>query len=242
MEILNKKFNRPVYFKAIPGNSYHLDFTGRKVSGYLAAFGNADEDGDVIIRGAFAKSISEHGPESQSHRKIAYLFGHDPAEPIGRFTSLEENDHGLYFEAEIDYTDIGDRVLHQYQTGTLNQHSIGFSYVLDKLDYDKLTGTATVREVKLWEGSVVAMGANENTPFTGFKGVDRYESRTTLLDEFERRIRLLSNSDQIGVRATVSKLMALAEMAEPGMHPLPPIVEPPVNWDAVMIHILNTKL
>ena len=54
-----------------------LDTVGRRVKFAAAAFGNVDSDNDTISYGAFNKSISERGPESQSNRKIKFLRYHD---------------------------------------------------------------------------------------------------------------------------------------------------------------------
>ena len=177
-----------IQFKEFDLIQVKADKDSRTVSGYLASFGNVDSDGDVIVKGAFSKSISERGPGSKTARKIAYLWQHDMKEPIGRFTLLEERDEGLYFEAEIDKFDLGDRVLEQYASGTLNQHSIGFMYVwercefVEEYEYDgKLYKDVFMcKELKLFEGSVVTMGANENTPFTGAKSLD------TIVQEFDK--------------------------------------------------------
>ena len=45
-----------------PGSIKDVDQTQGIVTAYAAAFGNEDADGDVIHRGAFAKTIAERGP------------------------------------------------------------------------------------------------------------------------------------------------------------------------------------
>src|SRR5690606_40163764 len=51
------------------------------VTHYWSAFGNRDSDGDVIQRGAYAKTIQERGP--QGANRIKFLWQHDPWDPIG---------------------------------------------------------------------------------------------------------------------------------------------------------------
>ena len=46
--------------------------------------------------------------------------------------------------------------------GCINQHSIGFSTVVD--EYDKANNVRTIKEVILYEGSAVLWGANDLTP------------------------------------------------------------------------------
>lgn len=166
-----------------------VDEQSRKVSGYFASFGNKDSDNDVIVKGAFAKSIQERGVNSDAHNKIAYLWQHDMKQPIGKLEVLAEDDKGLYFEARVSEFDLGDRVLAQYKDGTLNQHSIGFKYVADKLEYDASEDTYIVKEVNLFEGSVVTLGANPNTPFLGMKELSEQEQLKEI-EDFIKQLKL----------------------------------------------------
>ena len=209
-QLLRQKTQRPVNYRSY--GFKEIDVAGMKVSGYLAAFGNVDDAGDVLIKGCFAKSIQEHGPGSKSYRKIAYLYQHESDEPIGRFTMLTEDDFGLYFEAELDEVDTAKDVAIQYQSGTLNQHSIGFRYLWDKIQYDEAMDSFIVKEVELFEGSVVTMGCNENTPFTGFKASQVEEAETKLLEQAEDIIKKVGKSnpsEAYEMRKILSKYIAL---------------------------------
>lgn len=214
-----KQPGRPVEWKAMNTKELVIDMTSRKVSGFLAAFGNIDDDQDVLMKGCFAKSIMEHGPNSTSDQKIAYLWMHEMREPVGKFTLLEEQDKGLYFEAIVDPIPLGDRVLTQYQTGTLNQHSIGFRYIWDKCMWADWKGEEAflVYEVKLMEGSVVSIGMNENTPFTGMKAATLSGEAMILDRETEKLLSRLSIKEQMEMRQLITKHIALAEArVEPG--------------------------
>ena len=57
------------------------------VMGYLASFGNLDADNDIIMPGAFTKSLSEMGPASSKPR-IKYLLDHNQSKALGTFISL----------------------------------------------------------------------------------------------------------------------------------------------------------
>lgn len=152
MDFLNFKNN---------GTIKDIDVRKRLVSGYFSAFGNIDHDNDIIEKGAFAKSINER------FEKIMYLQQHDWSKPLGRPTVLKEDDFGLYFEAEIINTSYGEDQLKLYEAGIVKEHSIGFQTV--KSDYNSESQIRTIKEVKLYEGSAVTLGANSNTPFLGFK-------------------------------------------------------------------------
>lgn len=155
--------------KSIEAKELVYNSESRKVSGYAAVFGNKDKAGDILIKGCFAKSIAERGPESSANDKIIHLWMHDMKEPVGKITVLREDDKGLYFEAEISKIPQGDRYIEQLKDGTLNQFSIGYKYVWDKIEYDEERDAFIVKEVVLYEISVVSIGCNGETEFLGFK-------------------------------------------------------------------------
>lgn len=203
--------NRPVNYKSWEAP---IEVTSRKVSGYLAAFGNIDSDRDIIVKGAFTKSIKDRGVGSTTARKIAYLYQHDMSRPIGQFKTLQEDDYGLYFEAELDNIPLGNDVLEQYKSGTFNQHSIGFRYIADKVDYSKSEDAYYIKELDLFEGSVVTMGANENTPFRGFKSEQMESEMEQLRRETEQALKHIPYEEQYKIRQLISKHISLME-AEP---------------------------
>ena len=143
-----------------------VDPKTRRVRIMLSKYDNIDSDGDVIRRGAFAKSIAERGPESQSGRKIQFLRFHDWEKPIGKFITLEEMADGLVATAELSEAPDGEAALIQYREGIINEHSIGFNYIADKMSVIELDGIQVndIKEVMLWEGSAVTFGANPLTP------------------------------------------------------------------------------
>ena len=153
----------------ISAKDYTYDGESRTISGYGAIFNNVDRQGDVLLPGCFAKSIQERGPESTANGKILFLWQHESDEPLGRITVLQEDAKGLYFEAVIDEIELGDRCIKQLESGTLNQFSIGFSYVWDSVRYDDARDAYLVGEVKLYEISVVSIAANPETEYLGLK-------------------------------------------------------------------------
>lgn len=203
----------PVWYKTFSQKAVEVNEQSRKVCGMLAAFGNIDDGRDMLIKGCFAKSIAEHGPGSDSDRKIVFLWAHDSKDPIGRFTKLEETDEGLYFEAELDDVPSGNRALKQYASGTLNQHSIGFNYAWDKIEYVQDGDFFLVKEVKLYEGSVVPFGMNENTPFMGFKSL--VTDQPDLMAEIESELKTIPAVSQPQIRKLIQKIVSLLK-SEPG--------------------------
>ena len=152
-----------------------VDIDSRIVKGYFASFDNIDSDADMIVKGAFSKSIKEHGVESESNRKISHLAFHDVTRPVGVLKVLQEDSKGLYFESELGTHTEGEDALRMYKDGIIREHSIGFNYIKDKTKFieveksgnplvDDLGGYWQIQEVKLWEGSFVTFGANSETP------------------------------------------------------------------------------
>lgn len=196
-----------ILFKSFQHKALNVDESSREVAMMLSGFGNIDDGRDMIIKGAFTKSIQEHGPDSESDRKIIYLWAHDPKDPIGKFMKLDETEDGLYAEAYVDDVENGNRALKQYASGTLNQHSIGFNYVWDKMEYIEDGDFFLIKEVKLYEGSVVPFGMNENTPFIGFKSLA--EKKPDLMSEINSELKNISPADRIKTRKLISKILSL---------------------------------
>lgn len=153
-------------FKSIVGEVKDVDVKGRTVTGYLSAFGNKDFDGDIIEKGAFKKSIDER------KNSILFLNQHNWSQPHGKFNVLIEDEKGLYFESNpfVKGVSYSEDTLKLYEAGIINEHSIGFTTIKDH--YDKESETRYLKELKLFEGSNVTMGANNQTPFTGFKSLN----------------------------------------------------------------------
>ena len=127
-----------------------LDTAGRRVQFAAASFGNVDSDNDVISKGAFAKSISERGPESTSNRKIKYLRYHDFEHEIGLIKSLEETHDHLVVTADLGRSTKGNDAFLDYQDGIITEHSIGFMLVNDKINIMD-SGVRELKEVNLME-------------------------------------------------------------------------------------------
>lgn len=150
-----------------------IDTAGRRVQVALSSFGNVDSDGDVITRGAFAKSIQERGHESASNRKIKFLRYHDFEHEIGVWKSLEETHDHLIGVADLGRSTKGNDAFLDYQDGIITEHSIGFMSIPDKIQVLD-NGIKQINEVYLMEGSAVTFGANSETPVFTVSGKSQY--------------------------------------------------------------------
>lgn len=202
--------------KEMQVKDYSYDSGSRTISGYAAVFGNVDKVKDKLVKGCFANSILERGPQSGANDKILLLWQHDMSEPLGRITVLREDDKGLYFEAEIDEIEIGDRVLKQLESGTLNQFSIGYNYVWEHCDWDDAENCLVVKEVKLYEISVVSIGCNGQTEYLGLKSQEDAEAAYS---ELNREIAAFSRNwgmqKQHKLQNIIAKAVSLSSWRRP---------------------------
>ena len=210
---------KPVEFKALavdPSGNLTVAQDTRTISGYAAIFNNIDDAGDMIMKGAFAKSIQERGPNSTTNRKIIALWQHDMDEPIGKITVLQEDDFGLYFEAILDKVPRGDQALEQLASGTLNQFSIGYNYLWDKMEYDSVLNCFVCKEINLFEISVVSLGCNELTGFMGMKASQLESEHNQLNRDIEVALKTISDpAAQYNMRKLFAKTIALTQVQPP---------------------------
>lgn len=176
--------NKMLELKSINAEVKDVDTKKRVVTGYLSNFDNIDHDSDIIVKGAFQKSIDER------KQAIWFLNQHNWQQPHGKFSVLREDSKGLYFESEplIDTTYSSD-VLKLYEAGIMREHSIGFQTIKSDYEKQKNTNVRIIKEVKLYEGSNVTLGANPETPFTGFKSFTQKEAN----DQVKLIVKMLKN-------------------------------------------------
>jgi len=210
----------------------------RTVSGYLAVWGRKDDYGTVPIKGCFAKSIQERGPQSQSKYKIVFLWQHYQDEPIGQFVELIEDDYGLRFKAVLDDVPTAERALRQIRSGTLNQFSYGFDYVWDKMVYDDTMDAVLMYECALWEGSVVTIGAETET--FAIRSSEDFEREKLSLDEWtEDFIKSIPRKQHLELRQLITRHISLAKVK-----PSTPLdktleVHEPVAHESIYKQLLN---
>lgn len=169
-------------FKTLQEAVKDIDTSGRTVTGYFSAFGNIDSDDDVILPGAFERTLRERGPEGKN--RIMHLWQHDPWRPIGKPSVLREDEKGLYFETYFPDTTLGNDTLKLYEAGIINEHSIGFNIMQADPSTRDGKQIQEIKEVMLWEGSSVTWGSNEQTPATGVKAL--FKDETNIQTEIER--------------------------------------------------------
>lgn len=120
------------------------------VEGYGAVFGNIDTYGDIILRGAFSNTMGK--------RKVKMLWQHDPSQPIGVWDEMREDDRGLWMKGRIlPGVAKGKEAIELMSAGAIEGLSIGYRTV----DAEYKEGNRLIKEIDLWETSIVTFPANE---------------------------------------------------------------------------------
>lgn len=131
------------------------------ISGYASYFNNKDSHDDIIMGGAFSKTIQEN------KNRIKVLWQHDLREPIGKPIEMIEDEKGLFTTSKISETDVGKKAMILARDGVLNEMSIGYYPI--KEDYDDNRKANIIREIKLMEYSLVTLASNPLAQLTDVK-------------------------------------------------------------------------
>lgn len=185
-----------------------VDQKSRIVKGYFSSFGNVDSQGDMIMPGAFKRSIQDWGPNGKN--RIKHLQNHNTNLVLGKILDIKEDDFGLYYESRIVETSFGTDFIKMVEGGLITEHSIGFSTLREQKndDYNE------IQEVKLFEGSsLTAWGANEVTPMLGFKSKFNIDNLKEEIRKFEKFIRHSDATDDT-IDLCLIKVRQLAQAIE----------------------------
>ena len=138
------------------------------VEGYGSVFGVKDSYSDVIEKGAFQKSIQAH---RDAKSMPALLWQHDAAQPIGIWTDMVEDGNGLKLKGKLAMDTVKGKEAHALlKMGAINGLSIGF--LTKQANFDEKTEVRTLKEVELWEVSLVTFPANTEARVTQVKSTD----------------------------------------------------------------------
>lgn len=144
------------------------DVENRTIKGYASTF-IKDSVGDIVVPGAFEKTIKERGPQTvqpggiRSKIKVGYNHG----EIIGLPLLMREDDKGLYTESRVDPTVTGTDVLIKVESGTLD--AMSFAYDIIQWSYNEETNELYLEELKVWEYGPVDFPCNETANIIGMK-------------------------------------------------------------------------
>lgn len=136
--------------------------------GYASTFGNIDDTRDIIEKGAFAESLKQREPK--------VLWQHDMWQPCGKLIDAREDDKGLWVKVQLTLaTTLGNDAYEFVKAGVIDSLSIGFRCTVHEYDHDE--DIRTIKEVELFEFSLVTIPANREAIITGMKSAHESERK-----------------------------------------------------------------
>jgi uncharacterized protein len=188
---------------------FEVKATGEnEFEGYASVFGNTDSHNDVVVKGAFSKTLKES-------KRVKVLWQHDPWQPIGKPLAMSEDSKGLNVKFNISNTTLGKDVVQLIKDGVIDELSIGFNTIKD--EWDKQKGTRLIKEVKLWEFSPVTFASNDQANITGTKNALLAPNIARLQDWINGELKagkVLSDKNKGLVQSAIDALTALLSATE----------------------------
>lgn len=145
-----KHLSRPFELKAI-----NEDGT---FEGYGSVFGVEDWYQDVVIKGAFANTLAAWKLKGAMP---SLCWQHDMEKVIGVYDEMREDDYGLYLRGRLlkDDVALAREAYALMKAKAVTGLSIGYRVKVD--EYNRETDIRTLKELELWEVSLVTMPAND---------------------------------------------------------------------------------
>ena len=169
-----------------------------EVKGYGAVFGNVDRTGDVIMKGAFKKTIQEN------KGSVIMVANHDQNKPVGRVTEMKEDDYGLQFKGYTSNTDSGKEYKQLMKDGVIDSFSIGYKAI--RYEHNE-HGGRDIQEAKLFEISPVAIPMNPEAKLLEVKNLSEESHRESVVERFELLAKNLGKMEgKLQVEAEIRKL------------------------------------
>lgn len=140
--------------------------------GIASPFGELDSYRDIVMPGAFGKSIAAFKARG---RKVPMLWQHSSREPIGVYTDLKETSTELYVHGECNMkVQKGIECHALMQQGALTGLSIGYNTIVSQ--WDEKQEIRSLIELELWEISPVTFPAADSARVTLVKSLEQSEN------------------------------------------------------------------
>ena len=163
-------------------------------TGMAAVYGNVDLGNDVIDPGAFTRTLS-------TGKSFPVLWQHQPDNPIGT-AKVTETREGLLVNGTLMLSDPTAQKAHTFlKAGVVKGLSIGYDCLQATYDGD----IRHLKELRLWEVSVVTFPMNELATVTGVKAVSD-EDRAKHLKAIDVHRKAIDRHQQ-GIRAHLKELL-----------------------------------
>jgi HK97 family phage prohead protease len=133
--------------------------------GDLAVYSKEDLGGDVILPGAFTKTIQERGSQ------VPLLWQHKSDEPIGTLTLHDSPDALRVSGKLLMELPTAQKAYRLIKAGVIKGLSIGYDTIKDNVD----NGVRYLKELRLWEGSIVTFPMNEMAMINAIKAMRKQQ-------------------------------------------------------------------
>lgn len=161
-------------FKTAPVSVKAVDADSGIFEAIVSVFGNKDSYGDVVMPGAFAKTLADWEAKGDP---IPVYFSHrmdDPDYNIGYVLEAKETDQGLWVKAQLDIADPTPTSkapqVHRLLKGRrITQFSFAYDVIADK----KVGDVNELHEMKLYEVGPTPIGANQETELLAVKAAQQ---------------------------------------------------------------------
>lgn len=147
-------------YKSFAIEELKTDEAARTVEGWASTFGNVDAGKDVVMPGAFAKTI-------RGTKSLPMLWQHRTDQVIGVWSEFEETDKGLRVKGRISETTLGNDAYTLARDGAVSKMSIG--YATKRYEIDQTKGVRKLVELDLYEVSLVTFPMNDKAQITRVK-------------------------------------------------------------------------
>lgn len=175
-----------------------------EIRGYISRFGNKDRHGDVVVAGAFAKSIKSGGP---------WPLRFEHRDTVGKWLELKEDNRGLFGVGELTPGhSLAANAYALLKHEAVRGLSIGYDIPKGGARWDEEKGSLFLEELEFLEGSVVTVPSNPKTQVTAVKSadVDIIES----LADAESFLREAGGFSRTAAKAFVARLCRMAGQRE----------------------------
>jgi HK97 family phage prohead protease len=158
--------------------------SAREFEGYGSVFGNVDHGQDVVMRGAFGRSLAEH----QAAGTLPLMFWmHQPDKVPGAWKDIQEDERGLYVKGELADTALGNEMQALLKLKAVRGLSIGYRTIEREYNDD---GIRLLKEVELVEVSLVSLAMNPLAQVSAAKArLSDIGEYVPTAREFERSLR-----------------------------------------------------
>lgn len=184
---------------------------GGVIEGYASLFGKLDDGGDVVMPGAFTKSLDRLKSEGL---RVKMLWQHDPSQPVGVWDEVREDKKGLWVKGRL-LADVekGREAIALLDAGAIDGLSIGYRTVNSKRG---TKGERQLHELDIWEVSLVTFPMLRTARVAAKAAAEDFTTGNVAamkrdMEQYLREAGFSNAEAKAGVSALASKIGAMRE-------------------------------